>query len=832
MAIALGVAFVAGTLLLNASMNSSFYSSFAVGAQHVDVLVASAESGTPPGQAGGQTVPRPVLARVRAVRGVATADGRVIGSAAIIGSDGKVTGDGFGVNVTAADPSLSGFNLASGHLPQAADQVAIDKATFSDQHFRLGQVVRIVTSTGATRAVTLTGTVDIGVNPDIGNAAVLAFQTPVAFAVTGQSGYSMIVARAAPGVSQSALAGAITKAASGYEVQTGATFTDEEANAASHVSQTFGIGLLIFAAISLIVASIVIYNTFGILIAQRSREFALLRCVGASRRQVFRGMIGEAFAVGLAASVAGVLAGIGLAWVLGRVVTGASGVSAPLVLQPLAIVIAIATGLVVTVAASLFPARAATRIAPVAAVSGLSTVTVTRKTTWLRIGFAVLTGGTGLLLTFAGASGSAVKNGAGGGPHDLMLIAAGGCVFFLAVLALGPLISPPLISLFSWLPGKLARGLTRGRGTTITLATANARRNPHRVAATTAALTIGVTLITLFTVVFTSLEASTDMSIAGHYPFDYVVEAHGTQPVPAAIVKALAARPELAMVAVEYSQGASVDGSHRLVGAYSHNALGVAIKPAMISGALTAVGPGTAAVGGGFDVGVGGTITVRTPYRGAVTLRVVAVYDSTRYKTPMPDVLISTEDFVSGFRPAGAGAAVIDAAHAVSPARSRAAVDAAIASDPLLVANTLADYKANLNHQVNTILEMVGALLALAILIALFGISNTLTLSVIERTTESALLRALGLTRGQLRRTLLTEALLMAALAVLLGFALGIGFSAAMIHAFGRIGVLSVPYLRLLLYALAAGVAALAAAVLPARRAAKTSVITAITSLS
>jgi putative ABC transport system permease protein len=345
------------------------------------------------------------------------------------------------------------------------------------------------------------------------------------------------------------------------------------------------------------------------------------------------------------------------------------------------------------------------------------------------------------------------------------------------------------------------------------------------VAATTAALTIGITLMTLFTVVFTSAEATRDASIAGHFPFDYVVAAHGSQPVPQRIIRDLAARPELGLVAAEYSQPTTVDGRNVMVGAYSRNALGVAIKPAMVAGSLTAVGPGTAAVGSGS---AGGTITVQTPDRGRITLRVVAVYDTHTYKTPMPDVLISTTDFIAGFRPAGANEAVIDAAPGVLPGRSRAAVAAAVASDPLLVTNTVADYKASLNSKVNQVLEMVGALLGLAILIALSGISNTLTLSVIERTPESALLRALGLTRGQLRLTLLSEAVLMAALAVLLGSALGVGFGAAIMHDFGTGRVLSIPYRRLLLYALLAGLAALAAAVLPARRAARTSVVAAI----
>jgi putative ABC transport system permease protein len=360
------------------------------------------------------------------------------------------------------------------------------------------------------------------------------------------------------------------------------------------------------------------------------------------------------------------------------------------------------------------------------------------------------------------------------------------------------------------------------------MAAANARRNPHRVAATTAALTIGVTLMTLFSVVVSSIQASASAAIAGHYPFDYIVQASGPQPVPPRIVTALSHARGLGTIASVYTQHATVDGYQVLLGAYSHDALGVMLKPAMVAGSLASVGPGTAAAGSGR---VGSVIAVSTPDAGTMRLRVVAVYDANVYHTPIPDVLISTADFIRGFRPAGPDAVVIDASPGISTGASRAAVSAAIASDPLLAADTLADYKASLDSGVNSILELVAALVGLAILIALTGISTTLTLSVIERTRESALLRALGLTRGQLRRMLLTEAVLMAALAVLLGGALGIGFGAAIIRAIHDSGnglaTLSLPFGQLALYAVIATVAGIAAGVLPARRAARTSVIAA-----
>ncbi len=254
----------------------------------------------------------------------------------------------------------------------------------------------------------------------------------------------------------------------------------------------------------------------------------------------------------------------------------------------------------------------------------------------------------------------------------------------------------------------------------------------------------------------------------------------------------------------------------------------------MISGSLAAIGPGTAGVDSGqlgsLGAHQGGTLVIGTPGGGSETLRVAAVYNSAGLA--LPDVLMSVSDYARGFRPAGASMVFINGAPGVSTSASRAAVDTATASDPLLEVNTVADYKASLASRVNQILALFGALLGLAVLIALLGISSTLSLSVIERTGESALMRALGLTRGQLRRMLLTEALLMAALAIVLGVGLGVAGGIVMVHAFiqsaGGQGVLSIPYQQVALYALIGGCAALAAAILPARRAARTSVVAAM----
>jgi putative ABC transport system permease protein len=707
----------------------------------------------------------------------------------------------------------------------------VDKATATDEHFRLGQTVKVVDHTGRIRAFQLTGTVDFGVNHEFGNATVTLFQTGTAFGVTGRAGYDLVVARAAPGTSQAALAAALRArpGMSGYRVQTGSQLATSEANAAVHFIQQFTTFILVFALIALIVACIVIYNTFTILITQRGRELALLRCVGASRGQVFRSTLLESAITGLAASAAGVLAGVGLGWGLQRLfgALGADIPSGPVVLQPSAVGIAMAAGLAVTVAAALLPARAATRVAPVAALGGQHERPESRQAGWLRVAVAVVFAGAGILAAVTGL-------GHVSGTSGFVEIAVGDGLCFVAVLALGPLIVPPALAFLGWLlnllPGRLTGPVSR-------LATANARRNPHRVAATTAALTIGLTLMTLLTVIVSSAQASTDTQIEQHYPFDYVVQTgrgEAAQVVPARIVSALQAAPALGVVAPDYVRQDAVNGVKVQVGAIGRAALGVSVRPVMISGSLAAVGPGTVGVDTGqlknLGAHQGGTLAVATPGGGTETFRIAAVYNSAGLA--LPDVLLSAGDYLRAFAPAGASEVFINAAPGVPVAASRAAVDTATASDPLLNVATLADYKASLAGRVNQILTLFGVLLGLTVLIALLGISNTLSLSVLERTRESALMRALGLTRGQLRRMLLAEALLMAALAIVLGVGLGVTFGVVMVHGFilstaGQ-GMLSVPYASIALYALIGVCAALAAAVLPARRAARTSVVAAM----
>jgi len=309
----IGVGFVTGTLVLGATMNKAFYASFAAGARNVDAAVspAAAKTDLRPGAPGAPSIPGTVLDRIGQVPGVAAVAGRVVGEAALLGPDGKVITSGprpgAGINVP-SDPALRGFTVVSGRLPASPAEALVDTSTATDEHFRVGHSIRVVDSTGTVRAFRLVGTIDLGVNHSLGDAAVVAFQTATALSVTGRPGYDQVVARAAPGVSQATLVSRI-RALPGlprYQVQTGSQLATSQASAAVHFTRQFTTAILVFALVSLVVAAIVIANTFRILAAQRTRELALLRCVGATRRQVFAGMLMEALGTGAAASAAGV----------------------------------------------------------------------------------------------------------------------------------------------------------------------------------------------------------------------------------------------------------------------------------------------------------------------------------------------------------------------------------------------------------------------------------------------------------------------------------------------------------------------------------------------
>ncbi|ACU76959.1 protein of unknown function DUF214 [Catenulispora acidiphila DSM 44928] len=829
----LGVGFVAGTLIFTDSIKQSFYDSFARQAKNVDAAVTPAgglQVSSIENQQDKKTVNPAALDAVRNLPDVASAEGRVLGPAPILDKTGKLVKEngatGVGVSFP-TDAKLGYFDFASGRAPHAAGEVAMDKSTAEDRHFALGDQVTVVDHGDRRETFRLVGVFDTSTDKTYAGQTVVGFDTVTALRVTGSAGYDQIAVRAKAGVSQDKLVTDLKDLpaldGSGDTFYTGAQMTTELSNKAIGYIGGFGTFLLVFAIIAALVSALVIQNTFQILVAQRARELALLRCVGATRRQVFGSTLIEAFVFGTLASVAGFFTGIGLSQGLGALLN-AAGLNMPtdhLVIKASAALYSVGLGLVLTVGSAILPARAATRVAPVQALSAqLGETRVTRKAGRVRVGIGLLLAAAGIAVGYLGMQNQ--DRGSG-----FMVLTVGAMVTFVGVLALGPVIASPVIRVLGWLPGKVF-------GPTARLATANAGRNPRRVAATTAALTIGITLVTMFTVVTASIKASATDSIRQHFPFDYQVVAAPDRAIPAGTVAELKALPELGAVAAEYDGKLTLNGQSEQAGAMDAAGYHTLINPIMKQGSISDVVPGAVALLDSqlksLHTAVGQTVTATAADGRTVTLKVVASYEDSGIG--MPEVAVSVPDFQRLLPSKGPDTVAMLARSGASLTASRAAIEAAVGDDPLLTVNSVADYKNQLNSSLDQILALFTAMLGLAILIALIGIANTLSLSVLERTRESALLRALGLTKQQLRRMLMVEAMLMAVLGVSLGIVMGGGFGWALVHLVAKAtgsASLAIPYTQLLIYVVAGALAGVLAAVVPARRAARQTVATAIT---
>jgi putative ABC transport system permease protein len=481
----------------------------------------------------------------------------------------------------------------------------------------------------------------------------------------------------------------------------------------------------------------------------------------------------------------------------------------------------LAIGLVVTVGAAFVPAVRATRTSPLAAlrdIAGTPTVSVAARL--VRLVVAGLIGAAGIALTVAG-----------NGDHDFqagtLIIVAGGVVTFLAVLVLAPLFVGPLTAAVGAIPARLF-------GPPARLASANARRNPGRTAATTATLMIGIGLIALFSVLIESIRATASAQLVGHYPVDYVMtgirygEGDGAGDpagIPAGYAAAVRARPEFA--AVVETRVVNAGGTH--VAAIDPAAMGTLIKPQLTAGRLDDLTRGTAIVLSNGALAGRSSFTVGVSGRTA-TFRVVGTTASAVPGTGRVDAILTWDDLAALAGPGPASTVMAKAAPGVAPVRSRDALDGLVDAYPQVAVNSLADLSNDLDNTVTGLIALFGGLLGTAVLIALFGIANTLSLSVVERTRESAIVRALGLTRGQLRATLLLEALLMGVVGALVGIGYGLLYGRLVVgKAFGAIHpAIVVPWSWLAGLVVLAALAGAAAAVLPARRAARASIVAAM----
>jgi putative ABC transport system permease protein len=813
LAIVLGVTFVAGTLVLTNTISN--YSRSLIGGLDKGVAV----------QVQGSTNPLPdsVLDRIRAVPGVANAVGELNRSGIALLKGGVVIGSSLESGALGgnwiSDRGLSPYRLTAGSAPVAPDDVVIDSESATAADLTVGDTVQIAFTASAAQTFRVSGVATYGTETSEGGNAFALFTLPTAEALLqGDNTYDAVAVSAQPSVTDLELRDRIASALTGsaVQVQTGAAATAQtQQTAATAINQSLGTPLLVFAFISVFVGTFLIVNTFSILVAQRTRELALLRALGATRGQVFIQVISEAALTGLLASVVGFLLGVAVADALLHVVASAVPLSIPLS----ALFISLLVGTIVTVVAAALPARRATRVAPVAALreaqpemQGLSRTRIGAGLVLLAVGVAAL------ILTLLGASSTTSPN--------LTVLGLSVLVVFLAMALLAPAVVRPVAGVLGW-PARL-------RGASGRLAGENARRNPRRTAMTAAALMVGLGLVTGVAVITDSLKASVDQAIDGNIRAQLVVFDKGDgSNFTGQVATTLRGDPNIADVA-------QIQGSSVQVGDISTNVDGIApsiIGPdltfPMTSGdSATLAAPQTglvdATTAATLKLQVGSTVSLAYPNGDVAPIRVGGIY--------APDAVLSGF-YVSAATFAPHVVPLLDSVVLANPAAgvTLAAADTSLLRDlhgyPVLTGYTAAQYLNYESNQLNTFLNLIYVLLGLAIVIAVVGIVNTLALSVLERTRELGLLRAIGMTRGQVREMVAWESVIIALLGAALGLCVGAGLGIAVVSSLHAEGITAtaVPGANLLLYAAAAACFGLLAAVFPAIRASRVDVLRAVT---
>ena len=833
-AVGLGVAFLAGALTFGDTLTANFNQLFSTATSGTSAVVRSA---TATGR--GITAPRPpipasLLATVRAVPGVADAQPSIAGAATLLGADGKAVG-GLGPPRAAgnwiADPALTPYRLATGHAPHGLHQVVINQGAATAGRLHLGSVTTVLVPRPV--RVQVVGLATFGRAAGFGGAPYVAFSYQGAQRYLTRSGatggtaalVSSIQVSAARGVSPEVLAARLDRALPrSVQAITGAQLTSNNLAALNSGFLTaLRVILVVFAGIALLVAAFSIASTFGILVAQRTREAALLRALGASRGQVLRSVLAEAVAVGTVGSVLGVAAGLGIAQLL-KALFDAAGFALPaggLVVTGGSIAVSLLTGIVVTTAVGLLPALRASRVSPLEALRESAATTSPAPRGRLAAGLVLLLAGVGLVL--ASLTGTSTRT--------LSLTGLGALGTALGMVALGPAVARPVTRL-------LARPLASWRGVTGTLAGRSATRNPRRTAAAATALMIGVAVVTLFTVYAASLRTAEVSGVSGSFTGDIAITEGGFGGGPSAsgmslgLASAVSRIPGVATVSGLASGQAEIGGQSESVTAVPPGTIGQVLNLHVTAGSIGRLGPDQIAVSSiqatdrGWRLGTPAALVLPDGTTHRVT--VGAIYTSRNlvgdYVLPLPlwaphtAQLTASAIFVK-LAPGGKAAAV------------QAAVTRAAASYGKLTVADRATFVADAGKAVSTVLAIVYALLVLAIVIAVSGIGNTLSLSVYERTREIGLLRAVGQTRAQLRSMVRLESVLVAAFGTVGGLALGGFLGWALAEAGARSSGLtqpSFPAAQLILIAVLGGLAGVIAAIRPARRAARLPLLAAI----
>jgi len=822
LAVVSGVAFVAGTYVLTDTIDRTFDTLFDEVQAGVDVTVRAASGFGADARAGDAREPLPeaLVTTVGTVDGVAAAEGGVGSTAQLVDPQGDlVTTTGapsLGFSWTET-PELSPLRLVEGRAPEAPGEVLVDAGTAADAGLDLGDEVGVLTVSAPER-FRVVGVARFGEADNLAGARLAVFDLATAQRLFDKEGVvDQIDVAAAPGVTPVELRNRLAEVLPpGVEAVLGDEVAAESAQAVKDELGFLGTALLVFAGVSLFVGAFLIFNTFTILVAQRTRELALLRALGASQGQVRGAVVAEAVVVGLVASALGLGLGIGVAAGL-KALLGAFGLSLPatgLVVGGRTVAAAFLVGTVVTLVAALAPARRAARISPMAALRAPEgdDGALLRAPTVIGA-LVVLAGGVAALLTGLLGDGGLGLTGVGVG------------LTFIGVAVLSPLVAGPQARVigapfarFRGLPGRLGRE--------------NAHRNPRRTAATAAALMIGLGLVAAVSVLAASLKASATAIFDRSLTADFVVTTDAFFPnLSPVVAERLAGLEELSAVTGVQVGELRWRGQRRPVSAAEPAAVGQVLSVDLDAGSLEDLTAGTVLVATDFaeanGLAVGDTLDVTFARTGAQPLRIVGTYADNEL---LSSFLVATETYEANFTERLDLLVLARTAPGVEPAAARAAIAGALEAFPNVDVENQAEIRASQAEQVDQVLGLVTALLGLAIVIALLGIVNTLALSVLERTRELGLLRAVGMSRRQVRSMVRVESIIIAVFGAVLGLAVGTFFGWALVSALGDDGVteLRVPVGQLLTYVVLAALAGVVAAVGPARRAARLDVLAAI----
>jgi putative ABC transport system permease protein len=832
-AIVLGVAMVSGTYVLTDTIDKAFNNIFSdtyantdavVSGKAADISFQGDSAETPP-------VPESVLAQIRALPNVEAATGSVIDDTAtkILKPDGKAVNTsgapsfGFGI-----DPSQTAFNplkLLEGTWPKGPDEVVIDANTADEQGYKIGDTVKIATLQPV-KSFKLVGLAQYGDVASLGSATFTVFTIPAAQQLLDREGqYDDISVAAKEGVTQQQLVQEIRPILPATaQVRTGAAQATEDAKDVEF-TKFIRYVLLTFAGVALFVGAFVIFNTLSITVAQRTREFATLRTIGASRRQVLWSVVLEAVVIGFVAALIGLFAGLGLAAGLNALfkALNADLPTQGLVFAPRTVIVSLLIGVLVTLFAGLFPAIRATRVPPIAAVREGAEIPRSRFSKiapYLSVGLILL----GVLLLAY----SLFKDNVDTAPR-LIAMAGGVILLFFGVAGISSKLVKPLAAVVGW-------PATRIGGAAGRLAKANSLRNPGRTASTAAALMIGIALVTFVAVFAKGLQKSNRGAIEDQVKAEYVVTAQdGFSPFVAQAGEAVKSSPDAEFATSVRSDLAKADGESGYLTGIEPDAIARAYNFDWKTGSdatLGELGSNGAIVSNDLadkkNLKVGDQLTILTPNGERSQFFVKGIYEPPPFFPMLGSVSIAKSAFDGLYERPRNSFVFVDVAGEPSAATT-ASLEAAVKDFPDTKVQTREGWIDQQDQDFNSFLNFLYILLALSVIISLVGMVITLLLSVHERTRELGMLRAVGMTRRQVRRMIRHESVITSLIGAALGLPLGIFLAILMTKALSQFEVkIAIPYVQLIVFAIVAIIVGILAAILPARRAARLNVLNAL----